>query len=232
MKVYLILSLMLVIVGSLIVLIGFVTLRYFDFLDRERRTQCDIDESVLSNSIEIRGQEGEQKVNRFMLSILKSGEYYLSNLLVPINDFKKVEVDGVLITRKGIFCIETKYWKGKIVGYEKDDMWYQTKCGKSRQVKNPLLQNSSHCKAIEKALYFDFAINNCVILYSTLDLNNIVSDHVYNLESFGEFYSSLNTSVISRRKIRLVYDRLSLYLATKEAIRKHKEEIKLKYTST
>ena len=227
MNVYLILILMFFFGGSLIVFSGYITISYYDFLDREKSIQ-NVVRLKLLNDIEIKGFEGEQNVNSFMQSILRPGEYYLRNLLIPLDEQRKAEIDGVLISRKGIFCIETKNWKGRINGFEKDDMWYQTKCGRARQIKNPVFQNTYHCNAIEKALHFDYEINNCVILYSTLDLTHIVSNNVFNIESFKSYYL-LRKRTISRREVRLACDRLCLYIATSDEIKKYREVVRSKF---
>lgn len=229
---FIILLLMFLFVGLLIILLGFITFSYYDFLDRERRTHRVISKSDFSHIVDQIGFEGEENTNRFMESILRPGEYYLRNLIIPVNDYKKVEVDGVLISRRGIFCIETKNWKGKLTGFENDDMWYQTKCGKAKQLKNPVLQNEYHSSVVEKALNFDYEIINCVILYSTLDLSHIVSKHVFNLGSFETFYKSLRKEKISRRELRLVCDKLSLYLASSEDIKIHRENAITKLIGT
>jgi len=229
---FIILLLMFLFVGLLIILLGYITFSYYDFLDRERRTHRVISKSDFPHVIDQRGFEGEENTNRFMESILRPEDYYLRNLIIPVNDYKKVEVDGILISRRGIFCIETKNWKGKLTGFENDDMWYQTKCGKAKQLKNPVLQNEYHSSAVEKVLNFDYEIINCVILYSTLDLRHIVSKHVFNLGSFETFYKSLKKQIISRRELRLVCDKLSLYLASSEDIKIHRENAITKLLGT
>lgn len=226
MNVVIIFLLISVFVALLIVFVGYLTLSYFEFLDRERRMHKTSNEIDSLNAVELKGFEGEEQTNNLMEHIIQPGEYYLRNLLIPVNEYKKAEIDGVLITRRGIFCIETKNWKGRLSGFDKDDMWYQRKCGKIKQLKNPVLQNEYHRAAIEKLLSFDYEVCNCVILSSTLDLNHIVSDHVYNLESFKNHYSSIRKRKLSRRKVCLVCDRLSLYLATSEEIKKHRDKIR------
>ena len=60
------------------------------------------------------GAYGELKTNYYVRLLLKSDEYLLANLLLPLKNGRKTEIDCVLISRKGVFCIETKNWVGHI----------------------------------------------------------------------------------------------------------------------
>jgi hypothetical protein len=57
-----------------------------------------------------------------------------------------------LISRYGIFVIETKNLKGWIFGGADQRKWTQTLYGQKHQFQNPLRQNFKHIKAIERTL--------------------------------------------------------------------------------
>ena len=54
------------------------------------------------------GMWGEKVVNYHLRPLLREDEYLLANILLPLRNGHKTEIDCVLISRKGIFCIETK----------------------------------------------------------------------------------------------------------------------------
>ena len=229
---FVILFLYFMLVSLSIILIGYYVSRYFNNLNKVYMNKkfCDV-ENLSLNDAEKRGFEGEKEVNSHLVTLLKKGEYYLPGLLIPSNGDRFAEVDGILITRRGIYCIEIKNWKGRINGFENDEMWYKSKKKFTKQVKNPVIQNKYHCAAIERYLHFDYKVKNCVIFYSTNDLSHIVSNCVFNLNTFDDFYFSKPQNVLSKRQIDYIYELLSIYRVTRNEMKAYREEIKAKYSS-
>ena len=56
------------------------------------------------------GMWGEKIVNYHLRPLLRQDEYLLANVLLPLKNGHKTEIDCVLISRKGVFCVETKTW--------------------------------------------------------------------------------------------------------------------------
>ena len=56
--------------------------------------------------------------------LLREDEYLLANLLLPLRNGHKTEIDCVLISRKGIFSLKqrTGYY---ISGNDDDEYWHQ-----------------------------------------------------------------------------------------------------------
>lgn len=50
------------------------------------------------------GRVAESSVNATLRELLRDDEYLLTNLLLPLKNGHKTEIDGVLISRKGIFA--------------------------------------------------------------------------------------------------------------------------------
>ena len=71
------------------------------------------------------GIVGEKRANYHLRTLLRNDEYLLTNLLLPLRNGEKTEIDAVLISRKGIFCIEIKHWVGHISGNDEDESWLQ-----------------------------------------------------------------------------------------------------------
>ena len=95
---------------------------------------------------------------RFVTSRLKSyldnGDYaIINNVLLPSNgNIKTSQIDHIIISIYGIFCIETKSHSGWIFGSRNCRRWTQVLYRSKFPVRNPFLQNYSHIKAIELAL--------------------------------------------------------------------------------
>ena len=87
------------------------------------------------------GEEGERKVNAVLKKFLPDGEYHLiENVTLPSEkdgEEKSAQIDHVVVSKYGIFVIETKHWSpGSITRY----------------AAKPPKQNDGHINALEQCL--------------------------------------------------------------------------------
>ena len=86
------------------------------------------------------------------LEKLPKDEYIILNDLLISNYINTYQIDHVVISKYGIFVIETKNYNGLIVGKEYSDKWVQY-LGKSKYyLYNPLYQNYGHIKVLQSML--------------------------------------------------------------------------------
>ena len=205
----------------------------YDDYDEHGGVHVGIDEKpsfpILAN--DQAGIVGENEVNNFLSFLLRSDEYLLTNLLLPLWNGEKTEIDCVLISRKGIFCIEIKHWVGHISGNDEDESWlqeYDDSYRKNKWHRNPVKQNNGHCVILKKKLNNRYWINNVVIFHDLEDGLGINSKYTYTANEFGNYYSSL-ADVIPENSLKVIYQKLEPYIATPEELEKHREWIKRKY---
>lgn len=92
----------------------------------------------------------DQKLKNLPLDIYK----VIDDVMLEINGVTH-QIDHIVVSKYGIFVIETKCYNGMIVGKENDYYWYQY-LGKNRyKLKNPIHQNYGHIKAISDVLKLD-----------------------------------------------------------------------------
>lgn len=99
-----------------------------------------------------RGWWGEYKVN-FMLRLCLTGEYKIFSNALYRGQHKgdATQVDHIIVSRYGIFVLETKCFKGKIItDPEFPETWLQIVGRRKYRVQNPLMQNYAHVKAVQK----------------------------------------------------------------------------------
>lgn len=102
------------------------------------------------NQAKIKGKIGEKIVSTILLSL--PDEYFLFNdVYLKINN-RSIQIDHVVISVYGIFVIETKNYKGWIFGSEDAEYWTKNIYGKKYRFYNPIKQNKSHVKALQKIL--------------------------------------------------------------------------------
>lgn len=99
-----------------------------------------------------KGMAGEALVKLAAHLRLPKDIYHpIHNVTLPTPD-GTTQIDHILVSRFGVFVIETKHMKGWIFGSEKDPQWTQKLFKKSFRFQNPLRQNYKHTKALQAAL--------------------------------------------------------------------------------
>lgn len=165
---------------------------------------------------EKKGAKAERKVNRELRTILKRGEFLLANIVIPWADGANYEIDSLIVSNKGIFCIETKCWRGRILGGNRDSNWmqkFEEKGGRSQMQVNPYKQNERHCQILEELLEFKFPVDNIVIFAGTKNLKCIQSKSVFTVSDFKKCYFALEDNQLSKKQILDVVDRLVPFIA-------------------
>ena len=95
-----------------------------------------------------KGSRGEMAVSR-VLGSLPPG-YRVFNNVCLFQDGVSSQIDHVVVSVYGIFVIETKNYSGRIYGSEKSERWCEQFYGQKFFLYNPIRQNYSHVRALEK----------------------------------------------------------------------------------
>lgn len=106
----------------------------------------------LHNYPAYRGWWGEYKVN-LMLRLCLSNHYkvFANAIYRGKTRGDTTQIDHIVVSRYGIFVLETKCFKGKIiVDSETPENWIQIVGKRKYKVQNPLMQNYAHVKAVQK----------------------------------------------------------------------------------
>lgn len=93
-----------------------------------------------------KGAYGEDRVARQLSRLPK--EYHVFNDVYIRSSGRSVQIDHIVISRYGVFVIETKNYKGRVYGSEYAEHWTQNIYGYKYQLYNPIRQNASHVVAI------------------------------------------------------------------------------------
>ena len=101
----------------------------------------------------MKGKIGELTINIATSLHLNKEEYNnIKNITLQLNDGSTTQIDHIIVSRYGIFVIETKNMKGWIFGNEHQKMWTQQIFKEKHTFLNPLHQNYRHTKALEEIL--------------------------------------------------------------------------------
>lgn len=104
----------------------------------------------------IKGLSGELQSTLAKKVFLDANVYEdINNVTLPTSN-GTTQIDHVIVSRFGIFVVETKNMSGWIFGDEKSPQWTQSlPGGKKFQFQNPLHQNYRHVKALQEFLGFE-----------------------------------------------------------------------------
>jgi endogenous inhibitor of DNA gyrase (YacG/DUF329 family) len=108
--------------------------------------------AALLSSPAVKGRIGEGEVKHYLKKLdTEKYKIFHDTLLLSTNG-GTTQIDHIVVSRAGIFVIETKNYKGWIFGNERSRQWTQTIYRRKQKFNNPLHQNYGHIKAIEHIL--------------------------------------------------------------------------------
>jgi len=187
-----------------------------------------------------RGNYGEF-LTYYYLEKLEGTYRLMTNLYIPKADGSTTEIDLIMITKTGIYVIESKNYSGWIFGDEKSRNWTQTLQNKQKnRFFNPVWQNKGHISALKEVLGEDEKLFLSYIVFSercTLKKVNVTSPMVKVIKrnSLKRMISAdieNRPDVLSDHQIDKIYYGLQKYVLADEKTRKaHIEGIILKKES-
>ena len=171
-----------------------------------------------------KGFIGETMISINLKKLIKKQGFVINNLIIEEND-RSNQMDHILISKKGIFCVETKNYSGTIYGDDKRKEWTQVfNFGKQKyNFYSPVIQNKNHIRSLNNIIK-GYNINNVVIFYNN-NIDNINSKYVYTVKSFKKYYLSLN-DIITEEDVNKIYNVLKNIKDNQISNKKHLENIK------
>jgi restriction system protein len=149
-----------------------------------------------------KGVTGEALV-RFAAQLRLPSETYHSihNVTLQTPD-GTTQIDHILVSRFGVFVVETKHMKGWIFGAENDAQWTQKLFRSSFRFQNPLRQNYKHVKALEMALEIPGHVIHSVIVFSGAStFKTLLPTNVVRGGGYIRFIKSFQQQVLSDAQV-------------------------------
>jgi hypothetical protein len=99
-------------------------------------------------------EAAENTVDNALRQLQESRYFVFKDLIIPSSsrNLGLTQIDHVLVSRMGIFCIETKSTKGNIYGFSRDEYWQQYLGKNPYKFNSPFRQNAHHVSSIEMLL--------------------------------------------------------------------------------
>ncbi|MGG7036622.1 MAG: NERD domain-containing protein [Flavobacterium sp.] len=186
----------------------------------------------------IKGVIGEKTISA-ILYFLDGSKYKVINNIVLKVGTKTSQIDHIVVSDFGIFVIETKNYKGWIVGAENSEYWTQVIFKRKERLYNPIRQNLGHIKALKNCLreYPNIEYKSIIVFPSKTEIKvNTITDVIYShqlLETIRK-HSAVNLTETDKENIlqkinasnlAKVYDRRQHIKSIKQSIRKREHSI-------
>jgi hypothetical protein len=127
-----------------------------------------------------KGKVGEVMVNTTnSIRLDKSIYTALKDVTIKMNNGTTTQIDHILVSKFGIFVIETKNMKGWIFGSKEQKQWTQSIYGKKHSFQNPLHQNYKHIKALEEILGNKSNVHSIVTFVGECEFKTNMPNNVF-----------------------------------------------------
>lgn len=104
------------------------------------------------NFAQIKGSIGEKHISTLLQKLDSTNYLLINDIHIPKKDGSTSQIDHILISHKGLFVIETKNYRGWIMGSENSQYWTQVIYKRKERFYNPIWQNSGHIKTLQEFL--------------------------------------------------------------------------------
>jgi len=153
---------------------------------------------------------GEALVRSALASQLPPPDWHLLNNVTLALPDGTTQVDHVLVSRFGIFVIETKHYKGWIFGDERAKNWTQVIFKRKHRFQNPLRQNFRHVLAVQNTLDFlePDHVTGLVVFTGDAEFKSRRPAGVYPLDTLVAKLKSYEAPVISENRMHFCVGRL------------------------
>jgi Nuclease-related domain len=153
---------------------------------------------------------GEALVSQMIQANFSSPDFHLlSHITLKLRD-GTTQVDHILVSRFGVFVIETKDYNGWIFANAKHANWTQVMFGRKYRFQNPIFQNMRHTQAVSDLLDFlpREAIKPLVIFVGQAQFKTDRPPGVFTLPELIEQIRSQTDEVLSLNRMQFCVGRL------------------------
>ena len=152
----------------------------------------------------------EALVSRVVLMEFGPPDYHLMNHVTLQLEDGTTQVDHILVSRFGVFVIETKHYKGWIFANAKQKSWTQVLFRLKFKFQNPILQNKRHVRAVQDLLDFlpHSAIKSVVVFTGEAEFKTEIPQGVYRLYGLIDYLRNQTDEVMSLNRVQFCVGRL------------------------
>lgn len=169
-------------------------------------------------------EKGEKSVHKILASLPKTKYKIIDDVLLKVNQ-RTTQIDHIVVSRYGVFVIETKNYKGTITGNEHSEQWTQYLAGQTYSFYNPIKQNKTHLYAVSRfTKRYEKLPLVSIVAFSKNSKLQVTSDT--EVVNFGRLYKTIRKyrrKRISKEEMLFIYESILNANMTKK--QDHKEHV-------
>lgn len=175
---------------------------------------------------EWKGKYSEKLVNDKLLELPE--EYIVFHNLLFESNGRSTQIDHLVISPYGVFVIETKGYKGWILGGEYSEYWTQVIYKSKQQFYNPIRQNEGHVRFLRYLLKTSFEIPfiPIVVFNNDAELKMHIENHiVVNRCNLKRIILQNQTVILSSEQVNWIIKTIqnNYAITIKEDLKRHKD---------
>jgi restriction system protein len=140
--------------------------------------------------------------------------YHLINNVTLRTSFAKIpttQIDHILVSRAGVFVIETKHLSGTIIGNPKEPQWHQIFGRREIAIRNPIFQNRGHVSEVKMLLGLPSSmIYNVIVFSGCAELTAILRGNVLSLGDIPKFFRANRPNVLDENAMAIAIGRIEM----------------------
>ena len=173
------------------------------YLIGRRRSRGEADEAAFQN-------HGEALLSRVLLSSFAPPDYHLLNHVTLRVNNGTTQVDHILISRFGVFVVETKDYRGWLFANENKPNWTQVLFHWKFRFQNPIDQNQRHVAAVQRLLDFlpSDAVKSAVVFTGDAEFKTEIPRGVFRVPEFIGYVRGHSDEVMSLNRVQFCVGRL------------------------
>lgn len=176
---------------------------------------------------QIKGWSGEKAVSA-LLATLPSEKYCVVNNVMLKTKEGTCQIDHIVVSIYGIFVIETKNYKGWIIGTEYANQWTKSMYGKKYSFRNPIKQNYGHVKTLEDYLGLSSETFIPIVAFSSgAELKINVKSYVIYIAQLPQVIQRHNAVKLKKYEVDTIVNRITnVNISNKEERKEHVQSIR------
>lgn len=150
-----------------------------------------------------KGVFGEFQVNLLLKLFLPKEEYHIINNVTLPTKNGTTQIDHILVSRYGVFVIETKNMKGWIFGSADQKQWTQQIFKHKSKFQNPIHQNYKHLKTLENSLEIPVeSIFSVIVFIGESTFKTDMPINVTYARGCIDYIASKSVKILSKEQVR------------------------------
>lgn len=165
--------------------------------------------NTVTNSEWYKGKSGEDLVIIATSQSLDKKIYHLLNDITISARGGTTQIDHILVSRFGVFVIETKHMQGWIYGSPYQKQWTQVIYKNKIQIPNPMHQNYGHVKSLQSLLKLsDDKIFSVIVFTGESVIKTEMPKCVVNTDGYVEFVKAKTKEFFSETEVNSLINKI------------------------